>query len=355
MSTNTANTAAREERGLSVVENTPSAAPAFTREQLDALKAMLNSNKYTALTDAQFEVFIAHARHLGLDPFARQIVAIVQEGRMTTQTTIDGFRLIAQRSGQYGGQRGPYWCGKDGVWHDVWLSDDAPVAAKVGVIRRDFDEPMWGVARTKSYRKSTPTWNSMPDVMIAKVAESLALRKAFPAELSGIYTFEEMAQARRDANETEMMIQGLVVDAVDAEDTADTSDATRRTASPSAAAAAPVQRQAPAAQQAKPAAATKAWNGLADKEFRQRMNALGYRTVADVEAFLDWAKGKAEQNGISHHDAAYKGLEMRERDAAAAKKAGTVATAATDTVSDDDACDVDVDVVDVVDGEVMDG
>lgn len=163
----------------------------WSPQQLSALKSL-----GLAQADAGDLAFFFHqAQRTGLDPFARQIYMINRGGRWGIQTSIDGFRIIAQRSGQYAGQTAPYWCGDDGVWKDVWLSNTPPTAAKIGVYRSNFAEPTWAIARWESYAVSNnPIWKKMPDVMLAKCAESLALRKAFPNDLSGIYTDEEMSQ-----------------------------------------------------------------------------------------------------------------------------------------------------------------
>jgi len=164
----------------------------WTATQLGALKQL----GLAQADSADLAFFFHQAQRTGLDPFARQIYMIQRGGKYGIQTSIDGMRIIAQRSKEYAGQAGPYWCGDDGVWKDVWLSATPPSAAKVGIYRAGFVEALWAVARFDSYAvPNNPIWKKMPDVMLAKCAESLAIRKAFPNDLSGIYTDEEMGQA----------------------------------------------------------------------------------------------------------------------------------------------------------------
>ena len=155
----------------------------FSEKQLSRLRI-----EYSQLDDNEFDTFIEQAERLELDPFSRQIYAVKKDGsRMQVLCTVDGLRIVAERSSKYAGQTPAMWCGNDGVWKDVWLEKTPPAACKIGVMRSDFAQPLYAVARFDSYNQVTSYWTSMPDIMISKCAEALALRRAFPARLSGCY------------------------------------------------------------------------------------------------------------------------------------------------------------------------
>ncbi len=166
-------------------------------------------------TDDELVMFVETANRLKLDPFARQVFAVKRWDRdagrevMSIQVSIDGFRLVAERTGKYAGQLGPFWTADGKEWLEVWLDRDPPRAAKVGVLRSDFKAPLWGVATWEQYKQTkrdgglTSMWAKMGPLMLAKCAESLALRRAFPNELSGVYTQEEMQQGATGQDQPE--------------------------------------------------------------------------------------------------------------------------------------------------------
>ena len=180
------------------------------REQIELLKRTICAGS----TDDELSMFVQTAQRLHLDPFARQVFAVKRwdsrERRevMAIQVSIDGFRLVAERTGKYAGQLGPFWSADGKEWVEVWLSKDPPAAAKVAVLRSDFKEPMWSVATWEQYKQTKKEgglmsmWAKFGPLMLAKCAESLALRRAFPNELSGVYSQEEMAQASPDVEYT---------------------------------------------------------------------------------------------------------------------------------------------------------
>lgn len=185
-----------------IATRTASNAVGFTRDQVDLIRRTLAPQA----TDDELALFIGHATRTGLDPFARQIFLVPRRQNVNgswvevhqTMVSIDGARLVAQRSAKYRGQTPPEWCGPDGAWRDVWLSDEPPSAARVAVVHADYpDRPVWGIARYSSYVQTVKdggpnaTWRRMPDVMLAKCAEMLALRKAFQQDLSGLVLEEE--------------------------------------------------------------------------------------------------------------------------------------------------------------------
>jgi len=206
----------------------------LSREQIDLLKDTIARG----CTDGELALFVQTCNRLALDPFAKQIYLVKRWdnklGREVAshQVSIDGFRLIAERTGEYRGQTRPEWCGPDGVWREVWLVNTPPAAARVGVHRQGFLEPLYRVARYSSYvqtnKGGAPShmWATMPEVLLSKCCEALALRAAFPNDLGGLYTPDEMGQA---SNTTPPSLPSGVVEVLELPDP---QDAPQRLAAP---------------------------------------------------------------------------------------------------------------------------
>lgn len=191
-------------QGGQFVKNNVQAAP-FDDEQLEIIKSQIAKN----CTNEELKLFAQVCKKTGLDPFSKQIYAIKRRAKntdgtwgetMTIQTGIDGLRVLAQRGGKYRSQTLPLFCGADGVWTELWLASTPPLAAKVGIYTTDFPEPLYAIALYKTYAqmydgKPSGLWAKMPEVLLAKCAEALALRKACPNDTNQLYVAEEMQQA----------------------------------------------------------------------------------------------------------------------------------------------------------------
>lgn len=169
----------------------------WTDAQAQALFSMFNIGNASMET---IQAYFHTCQTTGLDPFKRQIYLIERSGKWTPQTSIDGFRIIRDRSGVYDGDE-TEWCGDDNVWGDAWLGEGFPKAARVKLHVKGRKLPVIAVAlwreyvQTKSGGGVTQMWATKSAHMLAKVAEALAIRKAFPDDTGGLYTDDEMMQA----------------------------------------------------------------------------------------------------------------------------------------------------------------
>lgn len=167
----------------------------------------IDKTLFPEASQQELELLRATCERTGLDSAKRQIYLLPKFDKKTQKkihrvaVSIDGFRVIANRTGLYAGQLGPFWCGDDGKWVDVWLSQEKPRAAKIGVLRKDFAEPLYSVALFAAYAQNTEVWSRMGSHMIAKVCEALCLRRAFPDEFSGVYSDDELQMVDDDKKE----------------------------------------------------------------------------------------------------------------------------------------------------------
>ncbi len=160
----------------------------FTPKQITLIRRTV-ANK---ANDDEFAIFLARCERTGLDPLNNQIHSVSRGGRQTIQTGIDGYRLIADRTGNY--------AGSDDAVFETDEEGDHPIIATVTVWKLVAGQRCAFTASAR-WREYAPAgeqafmWAKMPFLMLQKCAEAQALRKAFPQDLSGIYTDEEMHQA----------------------------------------------------------------------------------------------------------------------------------------------------------------
>lgn len=179
----------------------------MSNEQINLIKRTVA----LGATDLELQLFLNQCKRTGLDPLSRQIHFIKRNGVGTIQTGIDGYRVIAERTGSYAGNDEP-------VFSYFEAGDSTPQRASVTVYRIIAGQrcPFTASAHWNEYYPGDGSqgffWRKMPHGQLAKCAEALALRKAFPNDLSGIYTNEEMAQAgKTDDDEQTETVDGLPV------------------------------------------------------------------------------------------------------------------------------------------------
>lgn len=167
------------------------------RDKIELLKTTICKGA----NDDELKLFVHACNHMGLDPFMRQIHAVkrwdsqAKREVMAIQVGIDGYRLVAERTGHYA--PGP---------ESTYAYDVAgQLISATAYVKKQTNDGTWHtVSATAFYNEycqktkdgnPIAMWAKMPHQMLAKVAEAIALRKCFPAELSGAYTKEEMDQA----------------------------------------------------------------------------------------------------------------------------------------------------------------
>ena len=171
-------------------------------EQMDLIKNTVAKGS----TDMELKMFLHQCKKTGLDPLAHQIYCVkrwnakTQQNDTTIQTGIDGYRVVADRTGKYAGSDDYRFDNGLTEYEMLQAEKIQPTTATVTVYKmiNNVRCPFTATARWDEYYpgdKQGFMWKKMPFLMLGKCAEALALRKAFPQELSGVYVKEEMEQA----------------------------------------------------------------------------------------------------------------------------------------------------------------
>lgn len=145
----------------------------MTAPQAEVLRKAVCPN----LSDTQFLLYVTWCARKGLDPFLDAYAFPQANGGLALGMRIDGMRALARRAGPYSRKIDL-----------IFAPDDAKavIGARCAIHRVGDPEPFVSEVLLKEYAKGG-NWNTMPEVMIKKVAEATALRAAFGDALGGLY------------------------------------------------------------------------------------------------------------------------------------------------------------------------
>jgi phage recombination protein Bet len=174
----------------------------FTEEELETLRRTVAGD---ASSD-EFKMFIYLAKNYGLDPFNKEIFFWKKDGKPTIMTSRDGYLKIADRHPQYDGlvsdvvrENDIFRRDIEGIDHQYGTERGGIIGAYALVFRSDRRFPVYIFAPFDEYQADTKVWKQYLSAMILKVAESMALKRAF--SVSGLVSKEEMAvQQQSDYN-----------------------------------------------------------------------------------------------------------------------------------------------------------
>lgn len=173
----------------------------LTRPQIELIKKTIAKGA----SDDELRLFIQVCKGANLNPFLKQVFLVPRwdskEGKETRaiQVSIDGLRSIAESSGAYAGNDDPIFDGEKEIEYGQKERKKSTVPTKATVTVYKIVEgqryPFTATSRWDEYypgEKMGFQWHTRPFLMLGKCAEALALRKAFPKLLSGMYSQEEL-------------------------------------------------------------------------------------------------------------------------------------------------------------------
>ena len=150
------------------------------------------------ITDEEVVLFMKTCQHQKLNPFIKEAYLVKYDASKPANiiTSKDAYMKRAEDHPNYDGlQAGLIILRGDDVKEvegSFMLDSDTLVGAWAKVARSDKKIPFYSSVSLKEYSKGQSTWKSMPGTMLRKVAIVQALREAFPQQLGGLYTQEEM-------------------------------------------------------------------------------------------------------------------------------------------------------------------